>query len=471
MKTRTDSCTARAGRWVRALGALAMPATLACAAADLADAPAPARIQAGFIPGSARFAFEHVPLPAANDAAAGARFRIVDGATDPNSAAPEALGDGRVPANADQPPRNFFFRAGSDGGRLLLDLGRGVAVAAVNTYSWHAGTRGPQVYTLYGADGQAAGFAAEPRRGQDPQACGWARLAEVDTRPAQGDGGGQHGVSVSAPTGALGTFRYLLFDMRPTERRDAFGNTFYSEIDVIAAGGPPPAHDAWLLAKPVRLEFASPDGAYRFAVDATEAPDLAEWTGRTLQPVVAAWYPRIAALLASEGHQPRREVTLVFRTDMGGTPASAAGSDVNLNAVWFRQELAREAAGAVVHELVHVVQDYWRAGGRGGGRRATPGWIVEGIADYVRWFLYEPQSRGAEITRRNVAGARYDASYRVSANFLDWATRTCDTGLVTKLNAAAREGRYEDALWREWTGKSIEELGEAWLTAHRRRLE
>jgi len=33
---------------------------------------------------------------------------------------------------------------------------------------------------------------------------------------------------------SLGKFRYLLFDCYVTETADEFGNTFYSEIDVIA---------------------------------------------------------------------------------------------------------------------------------------------------------------------------------------------------------------------------------------------
>jgi hypothetical protein len=88
----------------------------------------------------------------------------------------------------------------------------------------------------------------------------------------------------------------------------------------------------------------------------------------------------------------------------------------------------------------------------------------------VRWFLYEPRTRGAEITPANVERARYDGSYRISANFLDWVTRTYDSGLVRKLNAAAREGRYREALWTEWTGKTVQELGDEWLAAQRERL-
>ena len=60
-------------------------------------------------------------------------------------------------------------------------------------------------------------------------------MASVDTRPRQGVGGGQYGVSISASSGALGKYRYLLFDSVPTEYEDPFGNTFYSEVDVVAS--------------------------------------------------------------------------------------------------------------------------------------------------------------------------------------------------------------------------------------------
>ena len=49
----------------------------------------------------------------------------------------------------------------------------------------------------------------------------------------QGVPGGQYGVSVTNSSGALGKFRYLLFDVVPTETDDPWGNTFFSEIDVV----------------------------------------------------------------------------------------------------------------------------------------------------------------------------------------------------------------------------------------------
>jgi hypothetical protein len=39
---------------------------------------------------------------------------------------------------------------------------------------------------------------------------------------------------ITDPNGSLGRFRYLLFDCYVTEVADNFGNTFYSEIDVLS---------------------------------------------------------------------------------------------------------------------------------------------------------------------------------------------------------------------------------------------
>jgi hypothetical protein len=141
--------------------------------------------------------------------------------------------------------------------------------------------------------------------------------------------------------------------------------------------------------------------------------------------------------------------------------AAASGTRIQCAARWFRGELDGEAKGAVVHELVHVVQQY------GGGRRnpnstRPPGWLVEGIPDYIRWFLYEPESGGAEITSRNIANARHDASYRITANFLNWTVGEHGAEIIPKLNAAAREGRYNEDLWEEFTGSSLEKLSDEW---------
>lgn len=165
-----------------------------------------------------------------------AEFTLVDGQQDANSAAPDALYDGKAPDQEDQPEKNFFFQAGDDGGRLLLALPAAEPVGRIETYSWHPDTRAPQVYKVYGSDGSGEGFVKEPKRPQDPTRCGWKLIATVDTRKQFGMDGGQYGVSLKEKSGAaLGTYRYLLFDVSRTEADDEFGNTFFSEINVDSA--------------------------------------------------------------------------------------------------------------------------------------------------------------------------------------------------------------------------------------------
>jgi len=419
---------------------------------------------------SSGFKFKSVPLPARNDSAAKAHFKLVDGEPDRNGGELTLLHDGRVPSDEDQPSENFFFRAGTDGGRIQIDLGSAISVKQVNSYSWHSNTRAPQVYKLYAAEGTASGFNAEPKRATDPEACGWKLVARVDTRPQQGDGGGQHGVAISDTGGALGKFRYWLLDISRTEERDAFGNTFYSEIDVIDAEAPEIAAATPEDDRPVTTTFEAADGKYQFTMDATVAPDLMEWADNELRPVVQQWYPKLVAMLPSDGYEAPTNITLRFRNDMRGTPASASGGRVNMNSGWFRRELKREARGSVVHELVHVVQNYGRARRTNPDATRTPSWLVEGIPDYIRWFLYEPEVKGAEITERNLARAKYDASYRITGNFLNWVTAIYDKDIVRKLNAAAREGKYTEQLWKDYTGKTAQELGDEWKKAHEDRL-
>lgn len=184
---------------------------------------------------SSAFRFQHVPPPVKDNAASGAKIKLIVGRVDSNSAGLKALTDGILPSVEDQPDANFFFAAGTDGGRFLLDLGHSTDLAQVNTYSWHPDTRGPQVYNLFASDGMDRQFNPEPDANTDPATCGWKLLATVDTRSGGDDDGGQYGVSISDSSGSLGRFRYLLFDSVPTETDDDDGNTFFSEINVIAA--------------------------------------------------------------------------------------------------------------------------------------------------------------------------------------------------------------------------------------------
>lgn len=177
------------------------------------------------------FKFKRLASPVKDDAAASAKLTLIDGELDAGGAELTALTDGRLPRDEDEPGSNVYFRAGSSGGRFRMDFGRVIEITRVNTYSWHPNTRGPQLYKLYAADGSDPKLNLDPKRGVDPATTGWKLIALVSTLSDQGDEGGQYAASIS---GSLGKYRYLLFDCYVTELHDNWGNTFYSEIDVLA---------------------------------------------------------------------------------------------------------------------------------------------------------------------------------------------------------------------------------------------
>jgi hypothetical protein len=404
------------------------------------------------------FKFEHVPSPSKDDAATKAKFSIVEGERDPAGADLDALNDGKLPTEEDQPAANFYFNAGTEGGRLLLDLGDAIDVKQVNTYSWHPNTRGPQLYKLYASDGKGDGFKSDPKKDTDPATVGWKLIATIDTRPKQGDAGGQYAVSIADDKAAsLGKYRYFLFDCKRTEADDDFGNTFYSEIDVIAAAAPGAKPQA---AAPVTELVEIDGGKYRCTIDTTETPDLTEWAHTELVPVVKEWYPKIVEMLPSEGFEAPKVFSITFRKENRAI-ADTRNTRINCQAEWIRKNLKGEARGAIVHEMVHVVQQYWSPGRRPNANR-NPGWLVEGLCDYIRWYKYEPQTHGADINARRLSRANYDGSYRVTGNFLNWVTDHYDKTLVRDLNAAMREGKYTDDIWKKLTGKTADELNTEW---------
>ena len=395
---------------------------------------------------SGEFKFKDVPSPSRTDAGNKAKLTIIEGQPDPNGGDVERLTDGRLPSDADQPGANFFFAPGTEGGRLLLDLGSELEIKAVNTYSWHTNTRGPQVYKLYGGDAALADFIAKRERGADLEKAGWKLIASVDTRPKEGEPGGQYGVSISDSGDTIGKYRYLLFEVSRTQSGTPFGNTFFSEIDVDdgVEHAPPPEP------APIPLDVIKVADKYEIAFDLSQTPELKEWVDAKLKPVCAKWYPMIVEMLPSEGYTAPERFTIVFHKDMRGV-ANASGRRINCAAPWFKRNLDGEAVGAVVHEMVHIVQQYRRA--RGGNR--NPGWMVEGLADYIRWFLYEPEDKRP---RPNPTRAKYTDSYRTTAAFLAYVKETHDKELIKKFNTAMREGKYSADLWKDYTGKTADDL-------------
>jgi hypothetical protein len=153
--------------------------------------------------------------------------------------------------------------------------------------------------------------------------------------------------------------------------------------------------------------------------------------------------------LKSDGYKPANLIKMSLKKNYRGVAAAGAGN-ITGSVKYFKDH--PKDVGAMVHETVHIVQHY---GGHG-----NPGWLVEGVADYIRFFKFEPDNLGPINAER----ARYNQSYRVSAAFLAYLVDKYDPETVLKLNRSMREGTYKAELFREITGKTIDDLGKEWRT-------
>lgn len=185
---------------------------------------------------------------------------------------------------------------------------------------------------------------------------------------------------------------------------------------------------------------------YKITIDFADAPEMQGWL-QAMQALCNEWYPILVAELPSEGYKPYRKVTIKVHSDPKGV-AATGGANIFLSKEYFAKN--GTDAGAVLHELVHVVQAY---------PKYIP-WITEGIADYVRLYRFEPN---APRPRVNPEKANLRSGYKGTAAFLAWVVDNKDKEIIQKLNAALRQGTYKDELFEEYTGKKVDDLFQEFL--------
>jgi hypothetical protein len=146
-------------------------------------------------------------------------------------------------------------------------------------------------------------------------------------------------------------------------------------------------------------------------------------------------------------------VRISLKSNYRGVAAASRGR-IDGSAKYFKDH--PDDVGAMIHETAHIVQRY-----RGGDH---PSWLVEGVADYIRFFKYEPGKLGPIDADR----AHYNGSYRVSAAFLAYLAERYDSQIVRKLNAKMRQGEYKEEVFEQLTGKTVRDLDEEWRATLRR---
>lgn len=179
-------------------------------------------------------------------------------------------------------------------------------------------------------------------------------------------------------------------------------------------------------------------------VDASAAPDTKAWAD-TSATLMRVWYPTVRSLLATNGARIPKELKLTMKPNIG-PPAYCSGDEITVKAEWVRDH--PDDLGIVIHEMAHAIQSYPNA-------KTTPGWLVEGIADYIRWWRYEP---GPPHTKINPDKSNYTDAYRTTAYWLAWVEQKYDRRLVPMLDAAMRKREDPLPVFEKLTKKDADTL-------------
>ncbi|TKC03980.1 basic secretory protein-like protein [Pedobacter frigoris] len=159
-------------------------------------------------------------------------------------------------------------------------------------------------------------------------------------------------------------------------------------------------------------------------------------------------YPK---LVKEYNKQADKEVNFVIDTAYKGVAATGGGRIV-YSPAYFKNNPGD--IDVVTHEAMHVVQAY-----KG---RSGPGWLTEGIADYVR-YKFGVDNKGAGWTLPEYkTNQSYTNSYRITARFLAWLESNGHKGIVKKLDNSMRSHTYTKDIWQKETGKTLDDLWKAY---------
>ena len=186
----------------------------------------------------------------------------------------------------------------------------------------------------------------------------------------------------------------------------------------------------------------------KVVVDTSQAPVYAQ-VGAELKQFIENWQPKIVDILDPDGFEPPHEIKLIFSQEWTHQGAGAVTSGTTM---WFKAEdLDRHPAewffGMLVHEMVHTNQRY--------GGEDDFGWMTEGIADYVRYFHFEP---GVVIDPHPDDPRKYKQGYGSAARFLAWIEKAHDRDIVKRLHSELSHLKYKESVFKDYTSVSLDDL-------------
>jgi hypothetical protein len=202
----------------------------------------------------------------------------------------------------------------------------------------------------------------------------------------------------------------------------------------------------------VTINGTAPFGRLTAKCNFTEGPGDYAVLMRDKLDVAASWffsyYPKIVEMIDAPTDGLPRELKIQFRNDMKpGIPGYVSGGTMTLSIPHILRS-PEDVRGLFIHELTHIAQSYSAPGHR-------PGWLVEGIAEAVRYKLSPTDDPWRQaVDRMDATKLDYHNAYRDTALFLLWIQSKNNPQLIAKLNRKLKNGSFTDKTFTSLTGKS-----------------
>ena len=198
--------------------------------------------------------------------------------------------------------------------------------------------------------------------------------------------------------------------------------------------------------------MSSPRSSFIVILNTEEVPSQANW-GIAAKNLIEKWDPPVLDMLGVNLSTAIDTVFLTLRNVEEGI-VLPDGNNIDVTSFWMN--LHSEDIGLIVHELVHVHQDYLHF---------EPGWITEGIADYIRWGFYDYKPLDWFPADTTLDG--YTCSYRITGGFFLWLKNIKSKGIVKILDKAMKSSEYSDSIFAEQTGLSLTQLWKEYLMSRK----
>ncbi len=167
--------------------------------------------------------------------------------------------------------------------------------------------------------------------------------------------------------------------------------------------------------------------------------------------LVEAFFKVFPILVSTFNDKTTHEVVFVTDTAYGGV-AEASGNRILFSTKYMNSHPTD--IDIVTHEGFHLVQGY--------GYSAGPVWLTEGIADFIR-YRYGVDNIGSKwYLPAFKATQSYKNSYRVTARFFEWIDQKVKPGMLIQIDKELRNHTYTEATWAALSGKTIDELWDAY---------